>query len=236
MITQFAQAHTSIHPSLNTYLSDLFSATRHHPELDGSLLTLQARRDADDLVRAFRVIGGDTLGTELIETYANRAPSLRHTSSTDSYDRVSRMDVESIGWSKEDRDIVMTFESPHPEVRVQQEPDTPRPNGNGHFTSAQLGSDSQTRAASSLPLPPAEAVWDVSEADIARIFPRVVSHRSSVRGGPDDEILGSVMFPAVPHDMQKFEARASVVMIGEEPAPFMRRSVKEILVGILADV
>ncbi|TCD68268.1 hypothetical protein EIP91_011234 [Steccherinum ochraceum] len=237
MITQFAQAHTSIHPSLNAYLSDLFSATRHHPELDGSLLTLQARRDADDLVRAFRVIGGDTLGTELVETSANRAPSLRHTSSTDSYDRVSRMDVESIGWSKEDRDILMSFESPHPEVRVQEpEPDTPRPNGNGHFTPAQFGSDSQTRAASSLPLPPAEEVWDVSEVDIARIFPRVVSHRLSVRRGPDDEILGGVMFPAVPHDMQRLEARTSVVMVGEQPSPFTRRTVKEVLVGILADV
>lgn len=231
-MTQFVQAHTCIHPSLDTYLSDLFAATRHHPELDGALLSLQAHRDADDLVRAFRVIGGDTLGAELVESSANKPPSLRVSESTESYDRVSRLEVDSIGWGKEERDILMSFEGPEMEVHVQA-PDTPRSGRHGNGMPSHFDSDSQTRAASSVPLPPVEEKWDVSEVDIARIFPRVVSHRLTVRRGPDDEILGSVMFPAVTHDIPPLDQRTSILTVRE---PFARRTVKEILIGILADV
>jgi hypothetical protein len=48
------------------YLSDLFSAVRHHPRLDGMLLTASARKDAEDLVRAARVLGTDHSGMELL--------------------------------------------------------------------------------------------------------------------------------------------------------------------------
>ena len=232
LITQFVHAHTCVHPSLSMYLSDLFAATRHHPELDGSLLTLQAHRDADDLVRAFRVIGGDTLGIELVESTANRPPSLRVSESTEDYDRVSRLDVESLGWGKEDRDILMSFEGPEVEVRVHA-PNTPRQTSHSGFHSR---FDSQGQAATSIPLPPVEEEWDVSEVDIARVFPRVVSHRLSVRHGPDDEILGSVMFPAVVHDIPSTDPRATVVAIDDQHKTLIRRTVKQILVGILADV
>ena len=75
-------------------------------------------------------------------------------------------------------------------------------------------------------------IWDVSEEDVARIFPRVVSHRVRVRHGPDDEILGSVMFPAVPPEAARpaTEIREGMRLWWE------RKSVKEILVRILADV
>lgn len=232
LMTQFIHAHTCIHPSLSMYLADLFAATRHHPELDGSLLTLQAHRDADDLVRAFRVIGGDTLGTELVEISANRPPSLRMSESVESYDRVSRMDVESIRWGKENRDILMSFEGPEVEVRVHA-PDTPRQHGHTPF---HFASEPQPRLTSAVPLPPVEDQWDVSEVDIARIFPRTVSHRLSVRRGLDDEILGSVMFPAVSHDLVTLGQRTSMVAINEETPALSRRTVKDILVGILADV
>jgi len=37
---------------------------------------------------------------------------------------------------------------------------------------------------------------DVSEVDIARIIPRVLTHRLRVRDGPDHEIFSGVVFPA----------------------------------------
>lgn len=75
---------------------------------------------------------------------------------------------------------------------------------------------------SPLPLPP--EVWNISEVDIGRMFPRIVSHRVRVRSGPDDEILGSIMHPAV-HQQPPSEI-----------PPAVRKTVKQIIVGILADV
>ncbi|KZW00188.1 hypothetical protein EXIGLDRAFT_761807 [Exidia glandulosa HHB12029] len=51
-----AQVH--MHHPLTLQLSAFLSATRHHPRLDGTLLTLQANRDFTDLVRAWRVVMG----------------------------------------------------------------------------------------------------------------------------------------------------------------------------------
>ena len=39
-------------------------------------------------------------------------------------------------------------------------------------------------------------VLDVSEVDVARIAPRVISHRVRIRDGPEDEILSSALFGA----------------------------------------
>ena len=65
---------------------------------------------------------------------------------------------------------------------------------------------------------------DVSDADVARIFPRVVSHRLSTRAGPEDEVLGSVAYGAA----------------GVGPAADgvwkEGRSVKDVLIKILGDV
>ena len=64
-----------------------------------------------------------------------------------------------------------------------------------------------------------------------------MSHRLRARDGPDDEVLGSVMWPAVPLDSGGIgvdagsEAGGEVAGIGWE-----RKGVKEILVRILADV
>ena len=64
----------------------------------------------------------------------------------------------------------------------------------------------------------------------ARVFPRVVSHRLRVRDGPDHEILGSVMHPAVGIPRDRGSGQSD-----EEPM-WERRTVKEALVEILADV
>lgn len=72
----------------------------------------------------------------------------------------------------------------------------------------------------------------VSEADIARIAPRVVTHRLRVRSGPQDEVLSSAVFGATfeDHIDNGRDGRSTYDSQGT------RSTVKEILVGILSDV
>lgn len=231
------EAFTFIHSSLNIYLADLFSAARHHPLLDGTLLTLRAHRDSEDLVRAYRVICGDSIGAELVTTVAAAptldAPSMdSQESHTD--EELRTEDEHGLSWERNTETEWLGAELKmgrrkassirSVEVRIQG-PDGPE----GEPRSTPLESRESLTPGfgvgsfmSPLPLPP--EVWDVSEVDIGRIFPRVVSHRLRVRSGPDDEILGSIMHPAVhnqPHS--NFQ-------------PHERKTVKQIIVGILADV
>jgi hypothetical protein len=62
---------------------------------------------------------------------------------------------------------------------------------------------------------------DVSEVDVARIVPRVISHRLRVRDGPDHEIFSSVIYPAASPNVQRVEKH--------------RMTIKEIIVKLLFD-
>ncbi|KAF9568194.1 hypothetical protein CPC08DRAFT_757693 [Agrocybe pediades] len=81
---------------------------------------------------------------------------------------------------------------------------------------------------------------DVSEVDIARIVPRVISHRVSLRDGPRDEILSSALFGATftpktfntTHRSDDGENVENVVQGTARQA----QSVKDVLVNILAEV
>ena len=68
LLQNFHEACTKTHlsPSLSLYLADLFSATRQHPQIDGTLLTARCVHNAEKLVRAARVVGFDPTGTELL--------------------------------------------------------------------------------------------------------------------------------------------------------------------------
>ena len=96
-----------------------------------------------------------------------------------------------------------------------------------------------------------ELVLDVSEADVARVFPRVVSHRVRVRGGPEEEVLSSAVCSAV--DAPGSVSRGSLLQLqretksgkvvgerGEEGVDrvdgWERKTVKDILVEILMEV
>lgn len=70
---------------------------------------------------------------------------------------------------------------------------------------------------------------DVSEADIARMFPRVVSHRIRVRDSPLDEILSSAVCGAISTPGNESHEE-------EMPVHWERETVKDILVHILAEV
>lgn len=56
--------YTHVHHNQTIYLADLFTLTRQHPHLDGSLLGVQAHNDAIDVLRAWRVLFGPQLLAE----------------------------------------------------------------------------------------------------------------------------------------------------------------------------
>jgi len=78
-----------------------------------------------------------------------------------------------------------------------------------------------------------DEILDVSEADIARIVPRVLSHRLRVRDGPADEIMGSLMHSAVGSCAA---CEGGNEEDDEKQSTWERRMVKDILVKILAEV
>jgi hypothetical protein len=57
-----------VSPSLSLYVDELFTAARHHHELDGTLLTSRAHRDAESLICIQRLLSGDSTSTELIRS------------------------------------------------------------------------------------------------------------------------------------------------------------------------
>ncbi len=235
-------AYTSIHSSLKMYLADLFSAARHHPLLDGTMLSLRAHRDAEDLARAFRVICGNTIGAELVTEVAAMVSS----DEDSRHSRDARVDngtftegdEESLEWGKvheDDEFLGVELEKGKKkassvrsvEVRIQA-PDSPE--DVGPFNPESLVHHNIRTGLSPLPLREPQ-IWDVSEVDIAKIFPRVVSHRLRTRDGPDDEILGSLMNPAV-HD----SIPPGFTEISKGRDNMDQKTVKQVLIGILADV
>lgn len=167
-----AYVRTHFSAVLSLYMSDLFSATRHHPQLDGMLLTARAVKDAEDLARAGRVLGVDPTGMELI----------RDT-------QIGSDDDQNGEWYKEFGDDIES-----------------------------------SNVTSNLPPVP---LLDVSEADVARIAPRVISHRVRVRDGPEDEILSSVLFGAASDDKGKDT---------DGTRWGARDTIKDILISILSEV
>lgn len=51
-------AHTIIGSRVDLYLSDLLSAVRHHPQLDGMLITARCHAETVHLLRAWRALFG----------------------------------------------------------------------------------------------------------------------------------------------------------------------------------
>jgi len=165
------------------------------------LLTVRARRDAEALIRASRVLGVDPTGAELIKDAAAEAASSEMTSST----HRSYPPSNSVASVSSDA-LLDTFDVPELEPSLAS---------NGRRGFAEIPGHSED----ALKL-------DVSEADIARMFPRVVSHRVRVRDSPFDEVLSSAMGGpmSTPTDADGRE------LLWE------RSTVKDILVRILSEV
>lgn len=69
---------------------------------------------------------------------------------------------------------------------------------------------------------PPLVVLNVSEADVARMVPRVISHRLRIRDGPASEVFGSMVHGATMEETGVEEYR--------------KTTVKDVLVGILTEV
>ena len=186
-----------VSPSLSSYVDELFTAARHHHELDGTLLTSRAHRDAESLIRVQRLLSGDTTSTELIRSCETKDKTGEESSDglIDPADDLSdpTLPLKHESWLARDR----------PQATILPE--------GGPNSTSYPASTSQ----------PQSQKLDASEVDIARILPRVLTHRLRVRDGPDHEILSSVLFPAALNGSDKVESH--------------RRTVKEILVQIIGE-
>ncbi|TEB37205.1 hypothetical protein FA13DRAFT_890774 [Coprinellus micaceus] len=157
---------THLTPELGLYLSDLFSAARHHPRLDAMLLTAKARKDAEHLARAARVIGSDLTGMELVRP-----------ESTDD-DESEYFDAQS------DTRYGRTIDESSTTNLLRK--DSFMYGGSASRISTVSRDDEEDGV----------VVLDVTEVDVARTMPRIVSHRLSLRSGPEDEILASAVMGA----------------------------------------
>jgi hypothetical protein len=185
---------TCIAPKLSLYMSDLFSATRHHHLLDGTFVTTHARTDADALVRAARIIGKDLTGIEVIRSLTGPRKDKDVT------------DTE-VGW-----DIQNAMTTEVLKFRDRRDKESDGTNSPGPAQPSAFDDECAWNA-----------MLDVSEADVARIVPRVLSHRLCVRLEPEDELLCNILFGAVKgHEKNEQERKGNTV--------------KDILVQILAEV
>ena len=187
-----------ISPSLSLYVDELFTAARHHHELDGTLLTSRAHRDAESLIRVQRLLSGDSTSTESI--------------------RSCEMD-DKVGEESSDGFIDTGSDPSGPTQPLNHDRWRTRRGAQSTIIVSGDAPDS-TGCADSISQLDSQRM-DVSEVDIARILPRVLTHRLRVRDGPDHEILSSVAFPAV--------------LTGSDRVESHRRSVKEILVQIIGE-
>ena len=241
--------HTYISPFLNIYLQDLFTAARFDaPELDGTLLTARAVGDAEKLVRACRVLGTELGGWELIRDSAlGRESSVVDDGSESNNGSAAHGGEFESGYNPGNGVVIdLGFgETPSSEVgdvhaRVE-EPSRPKSAGykqkekkgqvvEWHPRVLKVAFDDVggKRTRSDEPsIRSAEGVdsevpmFDVGEADVARIVPRVVSHRVRMRDGWTDEVLAGAV--------------CGVTLFGDKEDG-RERTVKDVLVRILQRV
>lgn len=163
-------------------------------------------QDAEDLARASRILGMDPTGSELV-----RNPDhVKHSFTDDDESDENRTTPDRYFDAAEEVDNGSDTANPAMDG-VDSNP--------GNISAR--SQDHQNRL---------EMLY-VSEADIARIVPRVVTHRLRVRNGPQDEVLSSTVFGAA------FGNYVDSGQDGDQPSyGYPRTTVKDILVGILGDV
>ncbi|KAF5351873.1 hypothetical protein D9756_007763 [Leucocoprinus leucothites] len=193
---------THLSPTLLLYLADLFSATRHHAQVDGTLLTARCVHDAEKLARAARVVGADPTGVEL----------LRAEDSHDVDDLDRDEDDEDLQWQDDELEAAGTTGSLRKSTSPLKGRETP----------------SDTRQTG-----PSAPVLDVTEVNIARIFPRCVSHRLRIRDGPREEVLAGAVFGATFGDSVAEETGTGEAYVD---AYEVRPTVKDILVSVMSEV
>ncbi|KAJ4493764.1 hypothetical protein C8J55DRAFT_499717 [Lentinula edodes] len=202
------EVYSRVHvPSnLHLYVSDLFSATRHHHQLEGRLVSITAIEDASELSRAARVLGGDPTGMELI------SETLRSDDAKTDDNSTTGGETGDERFSKVLNDVESAFVVIDPQVDIET-----------HLSTEFAHEDPDSVRVPALP------VLDVTQADIARIVPRVLTHRLRVKDGPEDEVLASAVFGAAFSATSRKEERG-------RKRDRNRVTVKELLVEILQEV
>ena len=215
-----AHARTRISPRLARYLADTLSAARAHPRLDAMLLTARAHSDAESLVRASRVLGLDLTGAELLR------PPAAGSSTMGSEDNEEDEDGEGEGEDDYRSALDAWASASSVDAHDNEHENAPLMHAGDVASSARGGAGGEENGAGL-------EVLDAAEVHVARMVPRVISHRVRLRSGPEDEVLASALFGAT------FGAGAAVgVGARSEPDGAQSRvdSVKAVLVQILADV
>lgn len=166
-------------------MNDMITAARHHRELDGTLLTTRVHKDAEALIRAHRLMCGETRTADLIRTAEWK--------STDDDESDNFMTPVQEFYD----DDVKTMRTSMDWLEVEKRRQSSDDNGLDSAEEYEGYEDSvvqRTRAR--------DERMDVSELDVATIVPRVMSHRLRVRDGPVHEIFSSAMYPAAMPGLQ----------------------------------
>ena len=177
------------------------------------------------MIRAARVLGGDLTGVELIASVASQ---MQLPMAGDDDAEGAEQNVNGNGHAQPQRTATM-YSADGDEYAAAYEGVSDEDARTFRRSLARTMSSNGLRDAESVAeslegMQVQERYLDVSEADVARMIPRVISHRLRVRDGPQDEVLGSALFGAV--DSEASEGR------GEGTTT----TVKDVLVRILAEV
>ncbi|KAM6499762.1 hypothetical protein JOM56_005270 [Amanita muscaria] len=179
-------------PFLNIYLQDLFTAARFDAsELDGTLLTARAMEDAEKLVRACSVLGTELGGWELI-----RDPAVGRESEEQGLAVFDDGNGSNGGNTHGGEGIIPATASPSlgetpssGDVHARVEPPPSKSKSAVHKQAQVVEWHPSSRWRLTIP--------GVSNppfvADVARIMPRVVSHRVRMRDGWMDEVLAGAV-------------------------------------------
>lgn len=172
-------------------MNDMITAARHHRELDGTLLSARVHKDAETLIRAQRVLCGDSGSTDLIRS-VQRNPTHDEseefmTPVQESYDEMKTVQT-SIDWLEEEK-----------RRRSSSDDAADRSGSSEEYGEYEDSVIQRSRTQ--------DERLDVSHQDVDLIVTRVMSHRLRVRDGPDQEVFSSVMYPAAMPGLHGFQKR-----------------------------
>jgi hypothetical protein len=200
-MTANAKVRVELHPNLERYAADLVTQARHHPVLDGTLIGVRAHRDISALLRASRVVRGESGGGALLRAIAAEAHALA--------ERGGAASTMEGTWEEEDGLVDETLEG---ERMLNMDK-------RSCISELENGSIVQTHALGGV-----DSVWNISDENVRAIVPGVLRHRLAVRAGPEEQVLGSILYGAVPPRGQENVERT-----------WERPTVEEVLLEILED-
>lgn len=173
------------------------------------MLTARCVQDAERLARAARVVGVDPTGVELLRGEEE---------DRDDPDSDKESESEDEDWQdiEDEYETIAITGSLRKSIGSTKGPEDPV--------------DTQRNQPSQVP------VLDVTEVNIARMFPRCVSHRLRVRDGPREEVLAGAVFGATFGDSMLEDGAGDEAEEAYVDAYEVRPTVKDILVSVMSEV